>query len=264
MGVLRQSAWALADGFADLLLPAVCGACGRAGELEAGLCGSCRMELLSLVAVASCPRCGGSLGPNIPARADGCGQCSSALPRFDGAYRLGSYAGPLRQAVRDLKYRRRLRLRRRLTALLAERIRTGPPAGAEGVSAAGRYDVVQAIPMHWRRRLARGFDHAHAIASSLARELGVPLGCELVRIRNTPPQVRLSRTRRIENVRGAFAARDPQAVAAAAVLLVDDVTTTGATANEAARVLLAAGAASVTLAVLAKAEPPAAYAHCQA
>ena len=126
-----------------------------------------------------------------------------------------------------------------------------------------RFDVVLPIPMHWLRRLGRGFDHARAIAAGLARELSLPLGRELVRIRNTPPQVNLSRTRRMENVRGAFAVRDRVAIAGAQVLLVDDVTTTGATASEAARALLDADAAGVTLAVLAKAEPPTAYAHCK-
>jgi len=198
------------------------------------------------------------LGPNIPPRPDGCGQCHASLPRFARVYRLGSYAGCLRKAVRDLKYHRKLRLRGRLTALLAERIRADRSAYEAPVD----FDFVLPIPMHWLRRLGRGFDHARSIASGLARQLHLPMGCELIRVRNTPPQVRLSRTRRMENVRGAFAIRDPAAVAGANVLLVDDVTTTGATANEAARALLDARAASVTLAVLAKAEPPRAYAHC--
>ena len=51
MGSLAHGAAALADGFVDLLLPAVCGACGRADELEDGLCRACRLELLSLIAV---------------------------------------------------------------------------------------------------------------------------------------------------------------------------------------------------------------------
>ena len=257
-----HAAGACAEGFADLLLPACCGACGRTGPLDGGLCGRCRLELLSLVAVSSCPRCGGSLGPNVPARPAGCGQCHSTLPRFARTYRLGPYAGCLRHAICDLKYRRHLRLRGRMTHLLAERIRA--TAAGDGQDAETRPpDVVLAIPMHWLRRLGRGFDHARAIAAGLARELDLPLGCELVRIRNTPPQVHLPRTRRLQNVRGAFAVRSPAAIAGANVLLVDDVTTTGATADEATRVLLAAGAQSVTLAVLAKAEPPTAYAHCR-
>lgn len=62
-------------------------------------------------------------------------------------------------------------------------------------------------------------------------------------------------------MRNAFAPRWPRDVAGAHLLLVDDVTTTGATANEAARTLMRAGARSVTLAVLAKSEPMAAYAE---
>ncbi len=211
------------------------------------------------MSASSCPRCGGSLGPNIPARFDGCGQCQHTLPRFSRVHRLGPYTGCLRQTIRDLKYRRHLRLRGRLTHLLAQRIQAASDEGG----GADRPDVVLPVPMHWLRRLGRGFDHARAIAKGLARELNLPLGCELVRIRNTPPQVHLPRTRRLTNVRGAFAVRSPGTIAGARVLLVDDVTTTGATADEATRTLLDAGADRVTLAVLAKAEPPRAYAHCR-
>jgi len=255
-----DAAGACAAGAVDLFLPAVCAACGRNLPLDHGLCQRCRLELLTLVSIASCPRCGGSLGPNIPPRSDGCGQCHHTLPRFSRVHRLGPYTGCLRQTIRDLKYRRRLGLRGHLAHLLAQRIK----ANDDEDSGHAPYHVVLPVPMHWLRRIGRGFDHARAIAKGLARELNLPLGCELIRIRNTPPQVHLPRTRRLTNVRGAFAVRSPETIAGARVLLVDDVTTTGATADEATRTLLAAGADRVTLAVLAKAEPPTAYAHCQA
>jgi ComF family protein len=121
--------------------------------------------------------------------------------------------------------------------------------------------LIMPTPMHWRRRLVRGWDHARALAGAIARELRLPVGNELVRLRNTPQQARLPRSRRIENVRGAFAVRKGDGLVGASILLVDDVTTTGATANEAARTLLQAGAARVTLAVVAKSEPPTAYAR---
>ena len=66
---------------------------------------------------------------------------------------------------------------------------------------------------------------------------------------------------RFEYVQGAFGLAAAHSVAGAHVLLIDDVTTTGATANEAARTLLAGRAEHVTLAVVAKAEPPTAYAE---
>ncbi|HUS90909.1 MAG TPA: ComF family protein [Phycisphaerae bacterium] len=250
---ISQTAATCLHGMLDLLLPDVCGACGAERVAADGLCEACNRQLLSLVALSACPRCGQTLGPNIPARENGCGACPETLPRFERVYRLGPYTGPLRLAVRGLKYHRLLRLRGRLSRLLAERILADGPDCA--------LDAVVPVPMHWRRRLSRGFDHARSIAAGVARELGVPLGGEIVRVRNTPPQIHLPRTKRIENVHGAFDVRSPATVRGAAVLLVDDVTTTGATANEAARTLLRAGARRVRLAVLAKSEPPIAYAH---
>ena len=160
-----------------------------------------------------------------------------------------------------MKYHRQEALRRRLAVLLAAAVR----ARAENLR-----NLVLSVPMHWRRRLLRGYDHARVLAKAMAGELRLPLGHELVRTRYTPPQAHLPKSRRLENVRGSFAvrgtvatggARGPATLFGAHVLLVDDVTTTGATADEAARVLLRAGTSSVTLAVIAKSEPPRAYAE---
>ena len=253
---LFRGAYTCLAGMADLLLPDVCGACGAAPVAAEGLCPPCNLELLSLVAMPFCPRCGHTLGPNVPADEDGCGGCPPTLGHFDRVFRLGPYTACLRRAIRDMKYHRRQRLRRRLTDLLAHRIATDWP-GED-------FDAVVTVPMHWLRRLQRGFDHARSIASRLAAALALPLGNDLIRIRNTPPQTHLPRSRRIENVRGAFALRSADTVRGASLLLVDDVTTTGATVDEATRILLKAGAHHVAVAVFAKAEAPTAYAaHLQ-
>jgi adenine/guanine phosphoribosyltransferase-like PRPP-binding protein len=55
-------------------------------------------------------------------------------------------------------------------------------------------------------------------------------------------------------VRGAFSIADPALVNAQHVLLVDDILTTGATARAAAQALIQAGAASVWVATLARAQ----------
>ena len=251
-GSLRTAARVCFSGFVDLLLPEVCRACGAQHVDAAGLCMECNVRLLSLVALPYCPRCGSTLGPNIPVRDDGCAGCGPTLPRFARVIRLGPYADPLRSVIRELKYHRCEALRRRLGLLLGQAV--------AACCDLDRFDLALPVPMHWIRRLARGYDHAGVLARAVARELRLPVGEALVRVRNTPPQVHLARSRRIENVRGAFAVRGKNAVTGARILLVDDVTTTGATANEAARALLDAGALRVTLAVTAKAEPPTAYA----
>jgi len=252
MGILGAVGY-IFRGLADLLVPEVCAGCGAGHVAAGGMCDSCNVRLLSLVAVQYCPRCGASIGPNIPVRQDGCAACPTTLPRFARVVRLGPYTEPLRHAIHQLKYRRQEAMLSHLGALLCE--------AAQGQCSDDQFDLVMPVPMHWRRRYARGHDHAMAIARSLARRMGLPMGSELMRVRNTPPQVHLSRSRRIENVRGAFAVSSKKTIEGAHVLLVDDVTTTGATANECARTLLGGGALRVTLAVLAKSEPPTAYAQ---
>ena len=235
----------------DLVLPTTCSACGADDVSTGGLCDACNVALLSLAALNYCPRCGATIGPNIPVRDDGCSACPAPLPRFASVTRLGPYAFPLRRVVQNLKYHRIETMCPRLGRMLAHALQARCDQDA--------FDLVMPVPMHWRRRLARGCDHARTLARAVGRRLDLPVGDELVRIRHTPPQVHLPRTRRIENVRGAFAATRPEDLAGARILLIDDVTTTGATANEAARTILRAGASSVHLAVVAKAEPPRAY-----
>lgn len=238
-------------GAVDLLLPRTCAACAAADVAADGLCEKCNLHLLSLVSLPYCPRCGATVGPYIPVREDGCAGCPDTQFRFVRVIRLGPYADPLRGVIRGLKYRRDESMRRRLGRLLARAVETGadfPPI-----------DLVVPVPMHWRRRFARGYDHARVLAGAVARELRIPLGDELVRLRHTVAQYHLPRSRRIENVRGAFGVTSRAGVQAAHILLIDDVTTTGATANEAARTLRSAGASRVTLAVVAKSEPPTAY-----
>lgn len=235
----------------QLVWPARCAACGTNEPVGEGFCQACARELLSLAALNYCPRCGVTVGPGLPAGEDGCSACPPVMPRFERLVRVGPHAGPLRQAIHQMKYRFGAHRPEHLARLLAEAVRARCQAEA--------LDVVLPLPMHWLRRLSRGQNHSAALAGGVAARLGLPVGEELLRVRNTPPQVHLPRSQRIANVRGAFAVTRRRPIQGASVLLVDDVVTTGATANEATRALLAAGARRVTVAVCAKAEPPTAH-----
>ena len=237
----------------SLIWPETCAGCGTNGATAAGFCQDCGRRLLALTVLEYCPRCGGTLGAGLTAGEDGCYACPDVMPRFRRVARLGPYAPPLRQAIHLMKYRQRGHASRHLCRLLAGAVASRCPETD--------FDLVLPVPMHWLRRLGRGWNHSGGIASALASELALPLGQELIRVRNTPPQVHLSASRRAANVRGAFAVSRRRGLTGAHVLLVDDVVTTGATANEATRTLLAAGAQRVTVAVLAKSEPPTAYSH---
>jgi ComF family protein len=112
---------------------------------------------------------------------------------------------------------------------------------------AASLDAVVPVPLHWRRFHYRGFNQAVALARPLARQFSLPLISRVLRrTRHTVPQVELQPEERVKNIRGAFSVRQPARIKGLRLLLVDDVFTTGATLNECARVLKAAGAASVT------------------
>jgi ComF family protein len=232
-------------GALQLLFPSVCNVCGRPlADDRDHFCPSCRSTLLADPS-ASCPRCAATVGP-FAALADGCLECRASRFHFDGAVRLGVYDGLLREVILRLKHFHGEGLAENLAFLWAEH-------AADRLHGLGVRAVVP-VPLHWRRRLTRGYNQSEALARSLAARLGLPCQTRwLRRVRPTPRQTALTRAQRRENVRGAFQPRAGTGLKGQAVLLVDDVMTTGSTCDEAARALRAAGAARVWVDVLAHA-----------
>lgn len=124
----------------------------------------------------------------------------------------------------------------------------GTAGAAEREAPEGGATVVP-VPLHWRRRLRRGYNQAEEIARPLAARLGFRFSRSLRRRRATPRQTSLSREHRRSNPAGAFVCRR---TIAGTVILVDDVTTTGATLGAAAVCLKQAGARRVVALVAAR------------
>ena len=101
------------------------------------------------------------------------------------------------------------------------------------------------VPMHPKKRAARGFDQACLLARSLSERCRLPLDENLlVRTRFTQSSKKLSRSERRKNLRGVFAVR-PEADIPSSVILIDDIYTTGATMDEAACALRLSGVEQV-------------------
>ena len=116
--------------------------------------------------------------------------------------------------------------------------------------------LIVPIPLHNVRRRERGYNQIELVLEQLPVEFqnGKTSSMSrnaLSRVRETPPQTRLSRAERLQNVSGAFRA-DDSIVKNLHVILIDDVTTTGATLAEASKSLTEAGA-EVTALALARA-----------
>lgn len=97
----------------------------------------------------------------------------------------------------------------------------------------GRFDdvdVLVPVPLHWIRRLQRGYNQSEllcrGIAEVMPREVNTTA---VVRHRYTHKQSKQKGHRRDKNVAGAFSMKRPDELAGKHVLLVDDVLTTGAT-----------------------------------
>ena len=173
-------------------------------------------------------------------------------PKFDAAVAAGPYAGFLGELIRRSKYGRDDLLAVPLRELLAASVSEWP--ARRGLT------VVVPVPGTRSRTRERGFHLADLVAERIADELRLPLRCEWIeRVGEPVPQAALPRSKRRVAARGTVALSAPRRLRAAPriagqhVLIVDDVLTTGATANECARVLRTAGAASVRLAVCTRA-----------
>lgn len=177
-----------------------------------------------------------------------------SLAERAGVRAVWSYDGPISRAVVALKFTGALAFAGPLGRLLAEDPRL------VGDSSGRAIELVVPVPLHWRRRLLRGFDQSEELARwalrHRARTHGVapPLGHRVIRrIEPTRPQTDLDARERELNVAAAFAVAKPEQVRGRRVLLIDDVTTTGATARACAGALRNAGAASVECLALLRA-----------
>lgn len=174
-----------------------------------------------------------------------CAACYRELfrPRLEGnTASLGVYEGKLERAVRAFKFHGAARL----GILFGREL-------AHLIAPTWTVDTVCAVPLHWRRLLSRGYNQSAVLARAMTSSLDKPYRPLLSRHRATRQQARLSRKERLNNVAGAFRLRRSHVLAGQSVLLVDDVMTSGATTEACVTVLRQAGARSVKVAVIARA-----------
>lgn len=229
----------------DFVYPPFCTLCSARTDRGPGphLCNACRDEFRP-ESSDWCQRCGAPVGPHLDTAA-GCVHCRGDRFAFVGVRALGVYTDRLAAACRLGKAETGAALVAGLAGLLLEVHR----AWFDSIEAA----VVLPVPKHWTQRWATNHDAARVAARTLSRGAKFPIRNDvLLKVRRTRPQSSLTATERRRNLRRAFAVHDRSAIKGRRVLLVDDVLTTGTTAQQCTRTLLAAGAESVHVAVLAR------------
>ncbi|MFA5954838.1 MAG: phosphoribosyltransferase family protein [Patescibacteria group bacterium] len=173
-----------------------------------------------------------------------CNDCNKKSS-VSGIFVRGWYDAWLwRPLIRAWKYQPALQLSKLLGYFFEEIFTLLPPILVD--------PVIVPVPLSRRRRRARGFNQAEDLAKFLAAYFHSSVFSVLQRTRHTKPQAGLGAKARLRNVRGVFVYTGTESITGRDCILVDDIVTTGATVEEAARVLIASGAASVWVAALAR------------
>lgn len=190
-----------------------------------------------------CGRCGASVGLGAQT-SSGCAYCIGKRTAWQKLVRLSAYQPPMDEWIRAMKFNGRWASANWLGRLLAQ-ILDEPQ----------QFDrtVVCSVPMHWLRRLQRGYNQADLLATSIARIRQWPVAPLLRRTRQTAPQTRVAPSQRKNNIRNAFQVCQVD-LSGWDVILVDDVKTTGSTLTACTRLLRKRGARFITVAVAAVAD----------
>lgn len=227
-----------------LVFPPRCICCGAAVASDFGLCGTCWSEA-GFILGAACDSCGAPLPGQAGDERLTCDDCLRApRPWAQGRAAL-RYDGTARRLILGLKHGDRLDLVRPLGGWLA---RAACDLATPGT-------VVVPVPLHRLRLLKRRYNQSALLAQGVARAHGLDCVPDLlIRTRATPSQEGRSREERIANMSDAITVNPRRAarVKGRNVLLIDDVMTSGATLAAATGALLAAGAAEVRVAALAR------------
>ncbi len=219
----------------NLLFPKKCVGCRRIGGY---FCSSCIRNIKQADLV--CPKCeklsvGGQTHP-VCRRKFG----------LDGLWSLGIYNNPLKEAIKQIKYRGVRELSESLVDVLVEYWANFQPFVLDRIKKdRGVGWIVVPIPLHWFRENSRGFNQSSLIGESFAKKLGLKYMEALKRARFTKSQVKLKGKERHLNIKDAFTLNTQYLIRNTNILLIDDVWTTGSTMRECGYVLKKAGAKQV-------------------
>ena len=207
----------------NLLLPNRCFGCHRSGTVL-------------------CERCASERAPADPLDAP-------------EPYALFAYRDPVvKKMIWALKYRGGQTVGGQLGARLYDYL-TEDLADATLLGGGDQNWLVIPIPLTPARARARGYNQATAIARGIVNRGGKNFRLEeniLARTRDTGSQTEIrERTKRLANMRKAFAVVNPETVRGKQIIIIDDVITTGGTMIEARRALARAGVKIVISAAIA-------------
>jgi ComF family protein len=215
----------------DIIFSKRCVGCGRSGKY---FCAVCRTKIRVIKPNEPvCPMCGRAALDGITHP-----KCRVRYS-LDGLISFFHYDGPIRKAIKSIKYRRVSDLAEEFVSLVSinadSRLR-------------GNDIILIPSPLRQNRFRDRVFNQAEKLGMIIAKRLNIPLRTDILRrVKETTPQVEMKdKKKRLENMQNVFSIHN------SSILLFDDVFTTGATMRNAASVLKRGGAGRVWAVTMAR------------
>ncbi|MGN6579311.1 MAG: ComF family protein [Bordetella sp.] len=227
----------------------VCEGAARAGLL----CAACAQAALRQSAARRCPRCALRLGATQAGKHGGlCVDCALHPPAFAHTVTAFDYADPFNTLIARYKGARRHVVASALAQALEQAVRIEAAARVGSAIGPLPIDAVVPVPASRASLKQRGFNPAGELARGMSRRMALRLLRGVLRRRHEGAARQASLMRREREAAALDAYVCARRLDGLRIALVDDVMTTGSTADAAARALLAAGAASVTVWVAAR------------
>ena len=230
----------------SFLLPHRCLLCGTILLESRGVCSRC-WPSLQFITPPFCEQCNKPLDLHAADtdKESYCGDCLRTPPPFSRARAAFSYNVALRSLVLRLKH-----------ADQTEGVSTfvGWMLHA-GTDLLRNCDLVVPVPLHRGRLFVRRYNQAALLAWGLGRSTGKQVVPDLlVRHRKTAAFRSAGRRERERTLHNAFSLNPVfrKVVRGRKIVLIDDIATTGATLRACSKVLLASGAADVTVLTLGR------------
>ena len=223
----------------DLFFPSFCLGCQKEGTY---LCEDCKSTLeISEHIYCLCNKNPLRLSPE--GKSGKCNRCQEK--RLAGLYSALPYKEKFltRKLIYQFKYEPYIKdLAKPLANILAQHLLLI----GKNTQEVWENSVLVPSPMDIGKMKYRGYNQAQELAKQIGHIANVlTVSDNLVKIKKTQPQMKLSLKERQENLKGAFLVKNPEELRGKKVFLVDDVYTTGSTMEECARVLRSAGVKTV-------------------
>ena len=217
--------------------PCSCLRCGTQ-VLTDGVCPSCWTSI-KWAALIRCARCCKQLPYKLEPGTK-CIGCEGRKGFIDGMDVVMQYNQEIKGIIMRLKNNSDFRVVQWLSNLMSQNITEL------------HFDYITPIPLHFFRRMWRGYNQAAQLAKVIGQNRGIQYAELLNKTKLTRSQGRFNGVARQKNVEGVFKIVNEVELVGKSILVVDDVCTTGSTLESAAKTLKQGGASRVWAIVAAK------------